>query len=279
MHRPPSAIPAFLLWCALALATALAPASRARAAPSSGDFSLCQAATNRAEHTTFVPDQLLGAIAKVESGRADPADGSIHAWPWTINAEGVGHYYDSKQEAVAAARAFQAAGIRSIDVGCTQINLMFHPDAFASLELAFDPGTNALFAATFLTDLFHQTGSWPHAAAAYHSQTPNLGSDYQRKVLEVWAEPDDSAAGSGTPKPSRPHPAASSGMAFAAAASAPTAASSMPFSGRPLGGYGRIIRNGPITVPGAGGMGIVPGSLAAYRARPVALASMRMPPS
>ncbi len=265
---------------AILLCIVLAGPNRAAATPNPGDFALCQAATSRAERTTFVPDQLLGAIAKVESGRADPSDGVVHAWPWTINAEGVGHYYDTKQEAVAAARAFQAAGIRSIDVGCTQINLMFHPDAFATLELAFDPGTNALFAASFLTDLFHQTGSWPHAAAAYHSQTPNLGSDYQRKVLEVWAEPEDSAGEPRAQKSPRPHPAAQAGMAFAAAApSSQSAAASMPFGGRPLGGYGRVIRNGPITVPGAGGMGIVPGSLAAYRARPVALASMRMPPS
>ena len=62
---------------------------------------------------------------------------------------GRGHFYDSKAEAVAAVRAMQARGIQSIDVGCGQINLMHHPDAFANLELAFDPQANATYAARF----------------------------------------------------------------------------------------------------------------------------------
>ena len=152
---------------------------------------LCQAATAAAELSTGVPNQLLGAISRVETGRFDPNAGGVRAWPWTINAQGQGHYYESKADAVAAARAFQAAGIQSIDVGCMQINLMYHPGGFSSLEEAFDPHANAAYSARFLTDLFHQTGSWPHAAAAYHSQTPNLGVDYQNKVLEAWAEPID----------------------------------------------------------------------------------------
>ena len=34
-------------------------------------------------------------------------------------------------------------GVRQVDVGCMQINLQSHPHAFASLEDAFDPGSNA----------------------------------------------------------------------------------------------------------------------------------------
>ena len=64
-----------------------------------------------------------------------------------MNAEGQGFYYDTKVEAVAAVRAMQARGIRSIDVGCMQVNLMFHPDAFVSLDEAFDPMANARYAA------------------------------------------------------------------------------------------------------------------------------------
>ena len=76
-----------------------------------------------------------------------------HPWPWTVNAEGQGAFYDTKAEAVAAVRAMQARGVRSIDVGCGQINLMHHPDAFASLEQAFDPQANAAYAARFLKEL------------------------------------------------------------------------------------------------------------------------------
>ena len=77
-------------------------------------------------------------------------------------------------------RALQAQGVRSIDVGCMQVNLMHHPNAFASLDAAFDPTANALYAARFLNTLYGISGSWVQATAAYHSQTPAIGADYQQ---------------------------------------------------------------------------------------------------
>ena len=235
-----------------------------------GPAALCQAATAAAELSTGVPNQLLGAISRVETGRYDPDAGGTRAWPWTINAQGKGHFYESEADAVAAARAFQAAGIRSIDVGCMQINLMYHPDGFSSLEDAFNPHANAAYAARFLTDLFHQTGSWPHAAAAYHSQTPDLGVDYQAKVLEAWAEPTDRPDPVQAPR-SRTASHGASGPTLPAFNVMATAGGGSPMGTRPLGGIGRIIRS---TATGAvgptrGGGGR---ALAAYRAMPVAMA-------
>ena len=150
---------------------------------------LCRAAILQAERMTHVPDRLLDAIGVVESGRRDPVSGAVYPWPWTINAEGVGHFYESKAEAVAAAEAFQARGVRSMDIGCTQVNILYHAEAFANLEQAFDPVANAAYAARFLQQLFAQTNAWPLAAAAYHSFTPDLGADYARKVLAAWGVP------------------------------------------------------------------------------------------
>jgi Transglycosylase SLT domain len=149
---------------------------------------LCRAAVGAAERSAGIPSGLLAAIARVESGRRDAATGAINPWPWTANAEGQGYFFDSKAEAVAAVRAMQARGIQSIDVGCGQINLKHHPDAFASLEAAFDPATNAAYAARFLKELFAQTGDWTRATAMYHSATPELGDPYQRKVASIWPE-------------------------------------------------------------------------------------------
>jgi hypothetical protein len=158
----------------------------------------CRQAIRAAERAAGLPDQLMAAIGHVESGRPD-AQGVINPWPWTINVEGEGHIYDSKAEAIAAVRAYQARGVRSIDVGCMQVNLMFHPDAFASLEQAFDPTANAVYAARFLNELYAQTHSWPQATAFYHSATPELGADYQRKVAAVLPDelrrPRDAAGG------------------------------------------------------------------------------------
>lgn len=120
----------------------------------------------------------------------------MQPWPWTINAEGQGSFYDTKAQAIAAVRALQARGVRSIDVGCMQVNLMHHPDAFPDLETAFDPTANARYAARFLNQLHGQSGDWPRAVALYHSATPDLAADYQRKVLAVWPEERQLAGGS-----------------------------------------------------------------------------------
>ena len=239
-------------------------ASASAAAGETDASALCRRATGFAEHVSGVPDQLLDAISRVESGRYDGDSGSMRAWPWTINAEGVGHFYASKPEAIAAALQFRDRGIQSIDVGCMQVNLMYHPDAFASLDQAFDPQANATYAARLLTQLFQQTGSWPHAAAAYHSQTPQLGNDYQRKVLEAWAEPESTGRNRSGPA----HPALSrADMASQLASLGAGIATTRPNGNPVFANPARIIRStGPIRT-GVSGRG-----LAAYRQLPIAMA-------
>jgi hypothetical protein len=148
----------------------------------------CQQAIATAEAQTHLPPQLLGTIALVESGRADPRTGQVEPWPWAINVEGVGHFYESKADAIDAVAKLQALGIRSIDVGCMQINLQQHPEAFRSLDDAFDPQTNANYGARFLMALYRQTNSWSLAIAFYHSQTPEIGAPYANIVTARWAQ-------------------------------------------------------------------------------------------
>jgi len=177
------ASPRMLLAAALLLCAT--PAWASSVAPPDPDG--CLAAIQAAEGASHVPSGLLGSIAMVESGRIDPRTGRPAPWPWTINVAGAGFFFQSKPEAIAAVEAARATGVRSIDVGCMQVNLMHHPDAFATLDQAFDPKANAAYAAGFLTRLFQQAGSWPEAAASYHSATPGLREDYQRRVLLGWA--------------------------------------------------------------------------------------------
>ncbi len=154
-------------------------------APSAQDpGAQCRRAAQLAGRAAGVPEHLMSAIARVESGRRG-ADGQVQPWPWSINVAGVDHVFDTKDQAILAVRAFQAQGIRSIDVGCMQVNLMHHPTAFASLDQAFDPAANAAYAARFLLQLFAQSGSWAKATADYHSATPELGTPYQQKVMQV----------------------------------------------------------------------------------------------
>ena len=174
---------------AIALLPAIRPGAIGAPAPiASPAGNDCRAAIAQAERTANMPRQLMAAIARIESGRYDPATHRTDPWPWTINAAGEPGVFATKAQAIAAVRAKQAAGINSIDVGCMQVNLLHHPNAFASLEQAFDPLANAAYAALFLTQLHAQTGEWTSATARYHSATPERGAAYQRKVAAIWPE-------------------------------------------------------------------------------------------
>ncbi len=175
----------------LQLLLLLAPATAVAGAPRVPTPSLlCESAIASAESAVLLPPRLLGAIAEVESGRPDATTGAVHPWPWTIDAEGQGQFFATKEQAIAAVRTLQAQGVQSIDVGCMQVNLMHHPHAFASLDQAFDPTTNARYAARFLNSLYGISGSWVQATAAYHSETPAIGAEYQRHVMARWQHPN-----------------------------------------------------------------------------------------
>jgi hypothetical protein len=237
----------------------------------------CRAAIRGAEQAAAIPDQLLAAIGRVESGRRDPATGQMAPWPWTINAEGQGYVFDTKAQAISAVQALQAQGVRSIDVGCLQVNLMYHPEAFASLDAAFDPRANASYAARFLVQLYGQTNDWNKAAANYHSANPEEGASYQRKVLAVWPEEKQAATGQppGTELPR-------SALASAWAATMPTATHPAVPSGSPMSPMGRFaVQMAPartevphiVPLPN----GAAPGrSLASYRSMPVFAVSRPM---
>ena len=147
------------------------------------------------------PDKLLAAIARVESGRLDGATGRVRPWPWTINVDGIGYFYDTKEQVIGAVQALQAKGKRSIDVGCLQVNLLHHPTAFAGLDEAFDPAANARYAVRFLVSLYGMTKDWPLATAYYHSSTPDRGEEYQRLVFGRVMTP---MGGTGNGKPNAP---------------------------------------------------------------------------
>lgn len=189
----PRAVPAStILALALAAMAALLWLTPARAEVfgrlTRGAADACRIAIDRIEREANIPAQLLTAIALVESGRADPDTGEKIAWPWTVNNAGDGRYFDTKAEAMDHVRALVRRGQLNIDVGCMQINLSYHPDAFVSLEEAFDPLANVAYAARFLRELRDGKHSWSLAVANYHSATPERGEAYRKKVFDAWTQ-------------------------------------------------------------------------------------------
>ena len=177
----------------LILAALLALTSISSAQAASSDWQACRDAAVRLETQHGLPEGMVTSIALVESGRRSP-DGTHQAWPWTINAEGRAYYFATRQEAVDAVRRLLAQGKRTIDVGCMQINLRFHPRAFTSVEEAFDPMSNVAYAAYFLRDLESRSDSWMQAIGRYHSFSPSLNARYTARVQAVWKREQVAAA-------------------------------------------------------------------------------------
>ncbi len=148
--------------------------------------SYCTKHFSRLEREYGIPKHMMMAVASTESGRWNGELNMALPWPWTVNAEGKGYYFNTKHEAVAAVQRMKERGVKSMDVGCMQINLYHHPDAFASIGQAFDPKYNTAYAAKFLKQNYDETRSWRKAVSAYHSKTASRGRDYFAKVRKNW---------------------------------------------------------------------------------------------
>lgn len=163
------------------------------------DSALCHRAAVAASQTHGVPLAILTAISEVETGRAGPTGRA--PWPWTLNHAGVGDWYPTRAEALAALEGHLAKGDRRVDVGCFQINHRAHGDAFRSARDVIDPARNADYAARFLSALQAETGSWATTIGYYHSRTPRFAEVYRAKVL---ARPIMDGLALSPPSPPRP---------------------------------------------------------------------------
>jgi len=153
----------------------------------------CDVAIQYQERRLGIPKGLLSAISLAESGRWNEANGATIAWPWTVTTGGKGYFLPNRMDAIAYVKSLQADGVENIDVGCLQINLKYHPDAFVSIAQAFDANANATYAANFLAERFALSKSWIKAAGDYHSTTPALNKSYRKRVAKLWNNRPQSA--------------------------------------------------------------------------------------
>lgn len=170
-------------------------------AQGASDATACEEAIATVEGGSGLPGGLLNAIARAESGRYEVATRRTSPWPWAINAAGASFYPSTLQAAVTLVRELRLRGVRSVDVGCMQINLQHHPQAFASLEEAFEPRVNVAYAVRFLLELYGRRGDWPSAVAHYHSADSTRGEIYLRRVGLAWGQ---STASSSPPRRGEP---------------------------------------------------------------------------
>ncbi len=161
-----------------------APPALGQALAAAGD--VCAALARDMEVEEGIPPGLVHALALAESGRWLPELGRSQAWPWTVTSGKDSFYLPSKAAALRKVEELRRSGRWNIDVGCMQINLGYHGDAFTSLAEALEPRANVRYAAQFLKRLRVETRSWARATARYHSNVPDRGRAYRAKVYRLW---------------------------------------------------------------------------------------------
>ncbi len=143
----------------------------------------CVAAAAKAEARYGIPGRWLQAITLVETGRGDGK--ARYAWPWTTNIASEGRYFENKSDVAGYIRKNIRAGVKSIDVGCFQINTKWHGEHFSSIDDMLDPALAADYAARFLVDLKGEFGDWNTAAKTYHSRQRSKRNRYGHKLADA----------------------------------------------------------------------------------------------
>ena len=120
-----------------------------------------------------VPISLTQAIAEVESG----------TFSHVLNIEGQSLFFDTKEDALTAARRALAAG-KSFDSGIMQINSQWIKRFDLPLEAVFDPAANIYLGSWILGENIRQYPGW-RAVARYHSPNESRGQTYVERVKAV----------------------------------------------------------------------------------------------
>ncbi len=121
-----------------------------------------------------VPTEITQAIARVES----------NGTPYALNVEGKGYFFDSKEEALAAAAKAESEG-RSFDSGIMQINNWWLKRFGIPLEAVFDPEANILLGSWILKQEMERGSDTWAAVGRYHSPNADRGNNYAQLVRQA----------------------------------------------------------------------------------------------
>ena len=144
----------------------------------------CNQLTEKYGKIYRLPQSLLTSIALVESG-VKKNKHEFQSWPWTLNVSGKSMYFDSKPEMLKYLQE-NIDKKKSIDVGCMQINTVYHLKNFKNLSHIVEPEENVKYAAIFLSKLYKKHKSWNEAVSRYHSSIPKRKKKYLKKVHSFW---------------------------------------------------------------------------------------------
>lgn len=129
---------------------------------------------------------LLYAIALAESQRATEENRAyVRPWPWAVNVNGKGTWFDSKEEAKVFIKDFLSKGGKSIDIGVMQINTRWHYHRFSDPIELLDVKTSIRIGEEILIEAIKSApGDLELGIGRYHHwEEESVSRNYGRKVL------------------------------------------------------------------------------------------------
>lgn len=125
----------------------------------------CRDLILEAEKRNNIPTGLLLAVAMTESGMKGQPN------PLALNIAGRSYFGDSIENVARIVQSNLNRGIKSIDVGCMQINLKYHGNRFPSFHSLLNNDTNVAYGAWYLSSNASKRGSWFEGVMDYHNKT------------------------------------------------------------------------------------------------------------
>tara|TARA_B100000886_G_scaffold334862_1_gene291035 strand:- start:734 stop:1369 length:636 start_codon:yes stop_codon:yes gene_type:complete len=144
----------------------------------------CRKLASLIEKKIKLPNKLLSSISLTETGYSK--NGTFAPWPWTLNVNGKSEYFDTKKEMASHLHKKLSENITNIDIGCMQINYIYHSKNFRNIDDMINPHLNVEYAGKFLVKLFNKYKSWNKAISYYHSSDPKRMREYLEKVKRNW---------------------------------------------------------------------------------------------
>lgn len=136
--------------------------------------------------STQTDPKLLYAIALAESKkRADENRREVRPWPWTVNVNGKGTWFDTREDAEIFIKDFFAKGGNNIDIGIMQINYRWNGHLVSSPLDLLDIETSIKVAEIILKDAMASApGDIELGIGRYHHwKDENVSRNYGRTVL------------------------------------------------------------------------------------------------
>jgi len=136
-----------------------------------------------------VPCDLLYALALTESGQSSMSNNQWRPWPWTLNIDGRGQYFQSRTQAWQHLQQALTEKHRATDVGILQINWGYHQRALGSAWEALEPYHNLQVGAAILKRCFDSRSDWWQSAGCYHAPNNSKRAEaYRLRVQRHWRQ-------------------------------------------------------------------------------------------